>query len=198
MDGAHIQATRISGAQVANDGGASSSLLGPAPPYDEATTLPSNSPPYWIQSHVRTVSHASLDSVLPGGITLHDNTTGHSDKNAACWAKGVTIKDHAVVNGSRTGIGAFVVWNIQIETLNGGIISLRKRYAEFDALRQHLIMTFPLSEASMPPLPPKGVVSKFRPKFLEQRRVGLQYFLNCIILNPEFSSSPVMKDFLFE
>lgn len=41
-------------------------------------------------------------------------------------------------------------------------------------------MTFPLSEASMPPLPPKGVVSKFRPKFLEQRRIGLQYFLKYV------------------
>jgi len=76
-------------------------------------------------------------------------------------------------------------------------------------------MTFPLSEASMPPLPPKGVVSKFRPQFLEHRRIGLQYFLkyvdvsappahcraltppSCVLLNPEFSSSPVMKDFLF-
>jgi hypothetical protein len=75
-------------------------------------------------------------------------------------------------------------------------------------------MTFPLSEASMPPLPPKGVISKFRPKFLEKRRVGLQYFLkyellnpchqtiltrhSCILLNPEFASSPVLKQFLFE
>lgn len=58
----------------------------------------------------------------------------------------------------------------------GSKINLRKRYSEFDTLRRNLLMTFPLSEASMPPLPPKGVVSKFRPKFLDQRRVGLQYF----------------------
>lgn len=44
-------------------------------------------------------------------------------------------------------------------------------------------MTFPLSEASMPSLPPKGVVSKFRPQFLEHRRVGLQYFLKYVLFD---------------
>ncbi|OBT70138.1 hypothetical protein VE03_00576 [Pseudogymnoascus sp. 23342-1-I1] len=181
-------------------------LGAPAPPFPPPTetSSPVTSPPYWVQSsHKRSASQVSVDSVLHGGgITLHDNTTGYSDSNDACWARSVTIDEHAVVNGNRTGIGAFVVWNIQIETLSfllfkGSKINLRKRYSEFDTLRRNLLMTFPLSEASMPPLPPKGVVSKFRPKFLDQRRIGLQYFLNCILLNPEFSSSPVMKDFLF-
>jgi hypothetical protein len=54
---------------------------------------------------------------------------------------------------------------------------IRKRYSEFDDLRNRLLQTFPFSEAAMPPLPPKGVISKFRPKFLEQRRIGLSYFL---------------------
>jgi PX domain len=54
---------------------------------------------------------------------------------------------------------------------------MRKRYSEFDDLRNRLLQTFPLSEAAMPLLPPKGVISKFRPKFLEQRRIGLSYFL---------------------
>lgn len=118
MDGVHSGGTRIHG--IKRDDGntsASGSLLDPSPPYDSHAS-PANSPPYWIQSHNRVRSHASLDSVLPGGITLHDNTTGYSDANAACWAKSVTIEDHAVVNGSRAGIGAFVVWNIQIETLS--------------------------------------------------------------------------------
>lgn len=55
---------------------------------------------------------------------------------------------------------------------------------------------------------------KFRPSFLESRRVGLEYFLkwvsrllssyiysnviiSCVLLNPEFSGSPIVKDFLF-
>lgn len=76
------------------------------------------SPPYWVQSHARTVSSISIESIAPGAITLQDNTDGRDDKNEACWAKGVRIDDYVVVNGSRTGIGAFVVWNVTVETLS--------------------------------------------------------------------------------
>lgn len=132
---------------------------------------------------------------------MEDNTGGEDPKNKACWAKSVYIEDHVVINGNygrKTGIGAFVVWNITVETLRGGSFRIRKRYSEFDDLRYKLLQTFPNSTAAMPPLPPKSVISKFRPKFLENRRAGLQYFLNCILLNPEFSGSPVLKEFLFE
>lgn len=54
---------------------------------------------------------------------------------------------------------------------------IRKRYSEFDDLRDKLLQTFPNSTAAMPPLPRKSVISKFRPKFLEDRRTKLQYFL---------------------
>jgi len=173
-----------------------------APSPSSSQTLSSNgspitSPPYWVQSHTRSISNISVETVNPGAITLQDNTNGNSDKNEACWAKAVHIDDYVIVNGSRTGIGAFVVWNITVETLTGGSMRIRKRYSEFDDLRGKLLQTFPLSEAAMPPLPPKSVVSKFRPHFLEQRRIGLSYFLNCILLNPEFSGSPVLKEFLF-
>ncbi|KFZ13233.1 hypothetical protein V501_03802 [Pseudogymnoascus sp. VKM F-4519 (FW-2642)] len=76
----------------------------PSPPPSERSAI--TSPPYWVQSHKRGVSQVSVDFVLHGGITLHDNTTGYSDSNDACWEKSVTIDEHAVVNGSRTGIGA--------------------------------------------------------------------------------------------
>lgn len=82
------------------------------------------SPPYWhnrnAHTHQRTASSFSVDSHLPvGAITLRDNETGdHSDRNDACWAKGVEIMDHTVVNGSATNIGAFVVWNVRVQTLS--------------------------------------------------------------------------------
>ncbi|ROV96370.1 hypothetical protein VPNG_09062 [Cytospora leucostoma] len=119
------------------------------------------------------------------------------DRNRACWAKSVEVTDYVVVNGSATNIGAFVVWNIRVETLSGPFMNIRKRYSEFDDFRHQLIQAFPSFEAAVPALPPKSVIAKFRPNFLEKRRAGLQYFLNCILLNPEFSGSPVLKDFLF-
>jgi hypothetical protein len=75
------------------------------------------------------------------------------------------------------------------------------------------MQTFPHAAASMPQFPPKSVVSRFRPRFLEKRKQALSYFLkcvksirasgyrltiySCILLNPEFAGSPVLKDFLF-
>lgn len=75
---------------------------------------------------------------------------------------------------------------------------IRKRYSEFDDLRDALVDAFPqATEKSLPPLPPKSAIYKFRPKFLERRRLGLAYFLNCVLLNPEYASSPMVKDFVF-
>ncbi|GJN70115.1 sorting nexin-like protein [Purpureocillium lilacinum] len=160
------------------------------------------SPPYWLNSgvhqHQRSASSLSADSLPAGAITLRDNDTSeHNDRNDACWAKSVEIVDYTVVNGSATNIGAFVVWIVRVETLNGSYMNIRKRYSEFDDLRRRLMQSFPGFGAAVPELPPKSVISKFRPRFLEKRRAGLQYFLNCIMLNPEFSGSPVLKEFLF-
>ena len=56
-------------------------------------------------------------------------------------------------------------------------MNIRKRYSEFDDLRRRLVLTFPNFEAAVPALPPKGVLKRFHPRFLEKRRAGLQYFL---------------------
>ncbi|RGP79600.1 hypothetical protein FLONG3_2348 [Fusarium longipes] len=128
----------------------------------------------------------STESILPAGaITLRDNEASDlDDRNSACWAKSVEIVNHTIVNGSATNIGAFVVWNIRVETLNGSFMNIRKRYSEFDDFRYRLVQTFPGFEAAVPALPPKSVISKFRPRFLEKRRAGLQYFLKCVYQRP--------------
>ncbi|CAK7263030.1 hypothetical protein SEPCBS57363_000360 [Sporothrix epigloea] len=129
-------------------------------------------------------------------------------------------------SGSKAALpkmGAFVVWTIRVQTLDsitvaggggggrsppsssqqspvaGHSFSVYKRYSEFDTLRQRLVASFPQARGggALPPLPPKTVLGNFRPDFLEKRRTGLQYFLNCILLNPEFAGSPILQDFLF-
>jgi hypothetical protein len=127
------------------------------------------------------------------------------DRNRACWARSVQVTDYVMVNGGTTNIGAFVVWNIKVETLSvscpfavqylgnhqdggwetdpfvsgtqGSRINIRKRYSEFDDLRKKLVKTFPNFEAAVPALPPKSVLKRYHPRFLEKRRAGLQYFL---------------------
>ncbi|KAK8181408.1 Phox homologous domain-containing protein [Phyllosticta citribraziliensis] len=156
-------------------------------------------PPYW-HSRGRTASvasHASSEHHRPDPIRLEDHTVENSDQSRALWARSVSIDDYVIVSGNVPGMGDYVVWNCTVQTLNGGPMKIRKRYSEFDDLRQRLARTFPHAEAALPELPPKSFVSRFRPRFLERRRAGLSYFLNCVLLNPEFSASPVLKEFLF-
>lgn len=154
------------------------------------------SPPYW--QHNRSASYVSIDT-RPSPITLEDHTDGLSPSTSALWAKAVTINDYTVVRGGLSpAIGAYVVWNVNVLTLDGGPMKIRKRYSEFDDLRDKLIAAFPNATASsLPQLPPKSAIYKFRAKFLERRRAGLQYFLNCVMLNPEYSGSAIVKDFIF-
>ncbi|KAK1780567.1 Phox homologous domain-containing protein [Copromyces sp. CBS 386.78] len=183
-----------SSADISQDDADASSELVTSPLVPSVT-----SPPYWAHGHnntnsrglgtrhARTMSSVSTESDLPpGAITLQDNEHDDGpdganvygrDRNRACWAKKVDIVDYILVNGGTANIGAFVVWNIRVETLNGSRMNIRKRYSEFDGLRKRLVQTFPNFEAAVPPLPPKSILHRFQPKFLEKRRAGLQYFL---------------------
>ncbi|KAI9728806.1 MAG: PX domain-containing protein ypt35 [Cirrosporium novae-zelandiae] len=76
-------------------------------------------PPYWI-GHQRSGSNASLDSSGPSKITLEDHTEESSVQSGALWAKSVTIDDYTIVSGNPAGIGAYVVWNCQVEMLDVG------------------------------------------------------------------------------
>ena len=51
----------------------------------------------------------------------------------------------------------FFIW-IALISAQGGVMTLRKRYSEFDRLRKCLGRTFPDSKGSLPALPPKSVV----------------------------------------
>ncbi|KAF1818088.1 Phox-like protein, partial [Dissoconium aciculare CBS 342.82] len=99
------------------------------------------------------------------------------------------------------GAGAYVVWRCAVGLLGSGAggaeVEMAKRYSEFDALHIALVRAFPHAVAMIPALPRKSLVSRFRPHFLESRRAGLQHFLSCVLLNPEFAASPILKDFVF-
>lgn len=154
----------------------------------------SDPPPFRPHHRRRNSSASSLTHVAP--IALLDNTVTPGENSPSLWARNVKIADYTIVAGSRTRAGAYVLWNCYIETLEGAQFTVRRRYSDFVILRDKLKVTFPRSLASLPELPPKSVVSKFRKEFLEKRRAGLSYFLTCILLNPEFAGSPLVKDFL--
>ena len=112
----------------------------PDPNTPKSVTSPVTSPPYWVQSHQRSVSNISVESISAGGITLQDNTDSpHDSRDKFCWAKSVYIEDHVVINEHRrTGIGAFVVWIVTVETLRvcSDYIDTKK-YTRLTLLRAH-------------------------------------------------------------
>jgi hypothetical protein len=75
-------------------------------------------PPYWRHSlAAHRLSQASLDGAPQHLIALEDHTEDPaSDTSKGLWAHSVTIDDYVIVKGS-TGIGAYVVWNCKIQTL---------------------------------------------------------------------------------
>lgn len=79
-------------------------------------------PPYW-QRHERNDSRLSCNSAEVGSgaspIRLEDHTDEGSEQCKALWAKHVTIDDYVIVgSGSAPALGAYVVWNITVETLD--------------------------------------------------------------------------------
>lgn len=75
-------------------------------------------PPYW-QRHERGSSRASQTSLARSTlITLEDHTADPDcETSRGLWARSVSIDDHVVVQG-KTGVGAYVVWNCNIQTLD--------------------------------------------------------------------------------
>ena len=77
-------------------------------------------PPYW--HHRRTSSQASIaSSCRPPPITLKDNTAApNNELTSPLWAKVVVIDSYTIVSGNVKGLGDYVVWICQVETLDVG------------------------------------------------------------------------------
>lgn len=79
----------------------------------------STPPPYWPVQHPYDDAAESAPETESGAITMRDNESeDRGGRNSACWARSVEIPDYVVVNGSATNIGAFVVFNVRVETMN--------------------------------------------------------------------------------
>lgn len=122
----------------------------------------------------------------PRVILLEDRSSAEGS-----WARSVSIPRSVVVDDKLP-----VVWEVLIETGRNNTIRLLRRYSEIDALRTQLLAAYPNLSLQIPSLPDKSVVAREEPRFLESRRRGLEYFLLCILLNPHFASTPIVKDFV--
>ncbi|KAI8333067.1 Phox homologous domain-containing protein [Chlamydoabsidia padenii] len=117
-----------------------------------------------------------------------DNTT--TDSFAAD-----AIVDHPLRIGA--GYGSYICYNCTVVSNKGTPITIRKRYSDFVHIRQQLVKLYPNKMIStLPKLPPKKIVKKFDPVFVEQRRRELEYFFRYIVLHPTFGSSTVVKQWI--
>jgi len=146
---------------------------------------------------------AHLTALDPKPIKIQDHSLEHQDKDSAdgLWASRVTVTEPSIIKGNQgktlQAVSGYVVWLCTVETFEGRILKTRKRYSEFFTLRQNLCTAFPRHEKMIPALPPKSVVSKFRPAFLEKRRRGLELFLSTVLLMPDLGASPIVKKWWF-
>ncbi|CAG8499902.1 13440_t:CDS:2, partial [Acaulospora colombiana] len=90
-----------------------------------------------------------------------------------------------------TGYGSYIAYTCTIRGQEGANIVTRKRYSDFIRLRSQLIKAHPKYKKLIPCLPPKRVVGKFLPEFIERRRKDLEYFLSYILLHPVLGSNMV-------
>jgi hypothetical protein len=97
----------------------------PSPPGQDgaspATARPERNsvvPPYW-QKRDRGASRLSSYSTDAGArIQLEDHTDEGSEQCKVLWARSVVVDDYVVVSGTAPGLGAYVVWNCTVETLD--------------------------------------------------------------------------------
>ena len=81
-------------------------------------------------------------------------------------------------------------------SIQGPPISVRKRYSDFVDLRDELVKRYPRLKTSIPKLPPKKVVGKFTPTFVEQRRRDLEYFFKYVVLHPTLGNSATITHWI--
>ncbi|KAI9306644.1 Phox homologous domain-containing protein [Cunninghamella echinulata] len=135
----------------------------------------------------------SQSSPVPGApvqINFYNDSDATENKLFATDA----IVSHPLRIG--VGYGSYICYSCTVFSNKGTPITVRKRYSDFVEIRQRLVKQYPHLKSSIPKLPPKKVVGKFTPTFVEQRRRDLEYFFKYIFLHPTLGSSTVVKQWI--
>ncbi|KAF9444717.1 hypothetical protein P691DRAFT_324048 [Macrolepiota fuliginosa MF-IS2] len=168
--------------------------------------LPPVSQPSLAYRQRRRSASSPPPSIFSNDIFIADNTGVSSSTSftqdicitgwtsvgdAPPTSAGVKKSLRAAAHGSGS---AYIVYDCMITTKEGTIIHILKRYTAFAELDAALRRTLPRHlTPSIPPLPPKNLLARFRPAFLDRRRRLLQYWLASILLHPEIGGTQVVK-----
>ncbi|PVG04366.1 Phox-like protein [Serendipita vermifera] len=141
-------------------------------------------------------SHRSVDarSTISHEIWLDDQTTGLASYT---FARDAIISGWTCVGDHRAG--AYIVYDCVITTKEGTTIHALRRYNDFVTLR-HMLMRglLPKQRGYVPPLPPKSPLARYRPVFLDKRRLALQHWLRTVILHPEIGGCQPLRQWVMQ
>ncbi|KAL7411400.1 Phox homologous domain-containing protein [Mrakia frigida] len=168
---------------------------------DEGPPSPASSSHHRQRTSSSTRHHSPillLDNSNSSAATSSSSPASHHPSRP--FASSVVIPSYTVV-GATPGLppppSSWVVFHVEITIAEtGGLVRERKRYSEFWELKVALRKAFPHLKVTIPHLPPKSNISKFRPSFLEKRRVRLQEWLRIVLLHPDIGSCPIVKEWL--
>ncbi|KAI9487071.1 MAG: hypothetical protein EXX96DRAFT_551719 [Benjaminiella poitrasii] len=126
-------------------------------------------------------------------INFFKNDNNKNDSKHFIFATDAMV-DHPLRIG--VGYGSYICYSCTILSDKGAPITVRKRYSDFVELREELVKQYPVLKRSIPKLPPKKVVGKFTPAFVEQRRRDLEYFFKYVVLHPTLGASSTVKHWI--
>ncbi|KAI0825559.1 Phox homologous domain-containing protein [Irpex lacteus] len=127
-------------------------------------------------------------------IWLADNS-GKGSSSTGAFAQDVQVIGWTSV-GDKKG-GAYIVYDCAIQTKEGAVVHVHKRYSAFEQLYWRLRSTLPPYQQSLvPQLPPKNPLSKFRAAFLDKRRRALQHWLASVMLHPDVGGCQAIRQWV--
>ncbi|KAG2176520.1 hypothetical protein INT44_007183 [Umbelopsis vinacea] len=138
-------------------------------------------------------SSASTPLPLYNSISFFNDDNETNARRSDVFASDVVVS-HPLRIG--VGYGSYVCYSCTVYSTKGASITARKRYSDFVQLRESLVLHYPRLKNNLPKLPPKKVVGKFTPAFIEKRRRELEYFLKYVSLHPALGSSMEVKRWL--
>ncbi|OBZ84296.1 PX domain-containing protein YPT35 [Choanephora cucurbitarum] len=142
---------------------------------------------------LRTSQSTPVNNSAPVHINFYQNDNVQKGDKDFIFATDAIV-DHPLRIGA--GYGSYICYNCTVLSDKGTPITVRKRYSDFVDLREDLVKQYPMLKRSIPKLPPKKVVGKFTPSFVEQRRKDLEYFFKYVVLHPTLGASPIIKHWI--
>lgn len=134
-------------------------------------------------------SEGGLRPVKPEPILLEDRSAASSE---GTWVHAVSIPTWEIVEGGDTGNGAgYASFLVSIRTARGQYLRFLRRYTDFAVLHDSLKKDYD----NVPDIPPRAIVARFNPAFLDERRRQLEWFLMEVLLDPILTKSGSVRAF---